>query len=511
MASALLDFHQSATSNMLKWVVFALAVAVVLPGGSSYSVDADNPPRRYNDIEVGGLRRINGQLGLRGASLEDQLQAATLKRIESQRPTAFITSHGYPVEEYKVTTPDGYILTLFRIPNGVKNATTYGNKEPVFVQHGLMSSAMDFLVTGPDRALGFVLADAGYDVWLGNTRGSSYSRTHRDLNPDERQYWQFSWHEIGERDLPTMINYVLMKTGYKKLHYVGHSQGTTAFFVMCNMYPSMKDKIQTMNAMAPMAFTGNLYSPLVRFLAQHSDTISKLYQYSADNGEMITRDDLMRVAGYERCRSEIRDYELCANMIYLIGGWGSNQLDSEQVDNIMKYSPSSASIFQLAHYAQGVLSGRFGGYDFGSRKNQEKYSKSTPPTYDMSMVTGKVALHYSDNDWMAAVVDVDKLGNRLPNIVGKYRVPDNQFTHMDFCWGKDAKRYVYDRVIGVMRRFPIQENFRSIKGHDAVIYVGVGKRIGGHSGGNDDDYYNNDNYDQDWNNRNTNAGWGINV
>lgn len=173
-----------------------------------------------------------------------------------------------------MTTPDGYILSLFRIPHGVKNSTSGDRKEPVFIQHGLMSSAMDFLVTGPDRALGFIMADAGYDVWLGNTRGSTYSRAHRDLSPDAKQFWQFSWHEIGERDLPTMIRYVLRKTGYAKLHYIGHSQGTTSFFVMCHTHPMMQEKIQTMNALAPIAYMSNLYSPFVRFIAPFSGVLS---------------------------------------------------------------------------------------------------------------------------------------------------------------------------------------------------------------------------------------------
>ena len=197
------------------------------------------------------------------------------KTRDERRPAAFIGDQGYPVEEHKVTTADGYILTLFRIPYG-RNSS--GNRdeprEPVFVQHGLMSSAMDFLVTGPEHALGFVLADAGYDVWLGNTRGSTYSRAHRQLSPEAKQFWQFSWHEIGERDLPAMIRFVLRKTGYKKLHYIGHSQGTTAYFVMCHMHPTMQERIQTMNALAPIAYMSNLYSPLVRFLAPFSGMIS---------------------------------------------------------------------------------------------------------------------------------------------------------------------------------------------------------------------------------------------
>ena len=38
---------------------------------------------------------------------------------------------------------------------------------------------------------GYILADSGYDVWMGNARGSIYSKRHVRLSTDKAKYWQF--------------------------------------------------------------------------------------------------------------------------------------------------------------------------------------------------------------------------------------------------------------------------------------------------------------------------------
>lgn len=59
--------------------------------------------------------------------------------------------------------------------------------------HGMMASDHFFLFSSSNNSLAYVLADHGYDVWLGNARGNVYSRKHVSFDPDnDREYWDFS-------------------------------------------------------------------------------------------------------------------------------------------------------------------------------------------------------------------------------------------------------------------------------------------------------------------------------
>ena len=101
--------------------------------------------------------------------------------------------HKYQIIQYKVTTKDGYILTMFRIPASRNIDITHGlreakKKKSILLIHGILSDTSSFVINGPEKpnkAIAYQLADEGnYDVWLLNTRGSIYSREHSWMDPD---------------------------------------------------------------------------------------------------------------------------------------------------------------------------------------------------------------------------------------------------------------------------------------------------------------------------------------
>lgn len=70
-----------------------------------------------------------------------------------------IKDYGYPLEVHETRTHDGYDLTLHRII-GPNKDSLHSNKintnkdKAVLLLHGFASSSADFVIGGPDNALG---------------------------------------------------------------------------------------------------------------------------------------------------------------------------------------------------------------------------------------------------------------------------------------------------------------------------------------------------------------------
>lgn len=113
--------------------------------------------------------------------------------------------NGFKFEEHNVTTSDGYILTMFRIPGKYDEDAPATPKPVLFFQHGLLDSADCWIMNYVDKSPAFIAASAGYDVWLGNFRGNKYNHDHVSLTTDDKEFWEYSWREHGLFDLKAMF------------------------------------------------------------------------------------------------------------------------------------------------------------------------------------------------------------------------------------------------------------------------------------------------------------------
>lgn len=456
-----------ATFVWMAGVVRALLAAVVLGAALTMAVD---PKADYSSD--GGLL-LSAYLFSRSSDLNAWHRG--FNPLLDLDPVELSRHWGYDAELHHVTTEDGYILGIHRITGpssstpswsveraddglgngldgvdgsevGDKRRSIRQQQKPVVIlAHPLLSSSSDWIILGPGKALAYLLADEGFDVWMMNVRGNTYSLNHTTLSTKSAAFWDFTYHEHATQDLPALIQYVVRETGEQQLQYVGFSMGTTIMFIMASERPDMARHIRMFTGLGPVTSLVHTKSRTFRVLAHTTPVLMRTSAFFGIHS-FLPSTAALRTAGEIFCSDGSLTQPLCVGLIDALSGRNDKQTNSTLLPYIISRTPSGTSFKTINHYGQSLRHG-FRRYDYGTTGNIQRYGHEIAPKYNVSNVLVPARLHYGPNDHLTDPRDVIPMCSELPNLLSCDAVADPLWTHLDFVWAKQAPELVYRRVI----------------------------------------------------------------
>lgn len=375
---------------------------------------------------------------------------------------------GYPIETHEARTVDGYYLTLHRIPHGREHyhQAAGGNiSRPVaFLQHGLLCTSHNWIANFPYNSLAFMLADAGFDVWMGNVRGNTYSLKHETLSIESERFWDFSIDEIMKYDFPAMIEYTLLYTNKPSLYYIGHSQGTMMAFGSLSENVALQAKIKIFFALSPITRLVNIYTPLKVFAPY--DFIFRMVTDTLRIRQFLPSSHPMNLNAISRRFCPIVR-RVCSTIVSLIAGYSLKDLDQRRIPIYLSHTPAGTSVKIMFHYTQMLRSRQFQKYDYGWSGNLLRYNSRHPPVYRFESILTPMVLIGGTEDWVAAPSDVAWTTRQIPNLIDTVTVEG--YNHLDFVWGKTAHKKVYKHIIADMKKWEEQERQEQEKRRQIVL------------------------------------------
>jgi len=383
----------------------------------------------------------------------------TVEEEEMEMDTCeFIESRGFPSENHFVTTPDGYFLGLHRIP-ALRN-TDGAEETPADVRdgqptrgvvlfvHGFMQSSESFVVRkDSSNSLPLVLASAGYDVWLGNSRGNKYSCKHSTKKPVHDDFWDFSLDEMIRYDMPSMIEYVLAKSGADTLTLIGFSQGTAQGFACMSSNPKLASKVNLFVALAPVSEVRGFSNPVVDQLARaRPDFIFLLFgKRSILPSTLVWRKILSRSLF-------VQSIDAAVNFLF---GWTASCIDPAEKALLYSHIYSFSSVKTVVHWFQIIQTTKFQMFDdtLSVTAPTNPYDRYTPralPQYRTLQLQCPVACFYGGRDNLPNTKAL--LANIPKDRVALFHKED-EYEHLDFMWAKDTGKKICPQVLTLLNKY----------------------------------------------------------
>ena len=209
-----------------------------------------------------------------------------------------------------------------------------------------------------------MLANKGYDVWLGNSRGNKHSRNHTHLNPNKgKEFWEFTMQHMADYDLPAFLQYAFKLTNQKP-HYLGHSQGTMMVHIALSKRNQIVEKIMDkFFGFGPVVYVKYMTSPLMELLKKTK--IEQWFYIRHDYQFMPSMNWFESAIGRAFCA----DFSyVCGDVMRYVMDANPNLDNYERYDVLVGHDPSGTSVMNMVHWKQMANSGRFQAYDWGSSK-----------------------------------------------------------------------------------------------------------------------------------------------
>ncbi|CAD5233887.1 unnamed protein product [Bursaphelenchus xylophilus] len=370
---------------------------------------------------------------------------------ESLDAVGIIEHWGYPAETHTAETEDGWLLDIHRIPHGkVDDGKT--NKPVVILHHGVECASDNFVLNLPNQSAGFVFADAGFDVWMPNSRGNTYTN-HVKYNRLQPDFWKFTADDMQKYDLPAVFDLIENVTGQSSVYYVGHSQGTVIMFAKLSDDPSFNRRLKKFFALGPgVQFTG-VQGPF-RLICQTDslilgDVIWDLLPWTEFALGLLDQKTVDVLAALT-CTLDIQR-EYCANVFYWIGG-KSIQTNVTRMNVFLTHIPAGTSTANIQRYCQSLNNGGFNWYKFPTEaENIAHYGSATPPSYDLSNVNVPIYLYTTPLDYFTTQQDLD--GFLIPHLNDSLIVEYNRYpnySHMDLIWGLNATADIFSKIVNTI-------------------------------------------------------------
>ncbi|KAG8700687.1 hypothetical protein FRC08_004556 [Ceratobasidium sp. 394] len=353
---------------------------------------------------------------------------------------------GYQSESHIVQTKDGYLLGLHRIPNARDQRTTHPGtrvrKPVVYLHHGLlMNSEVWVCITDAERCLPFILADAGYDVWLGNNRGNKYSKKSINSTPNQTKFWNYSIDDFCLYDIPDSIEYILSLTKNKSLSYIGFSQGTAQAFAALSIHPSLNEKVDVFIALAPAMAPAGLQQPIVDALMKASPTLMYLF---FGRKSILPSTVFWQSILYPPIFVKVIDTALT-----LLFDWRGGNISLSQKIAAYAHLYSYTSTKSVVHWFQIMRNAGFQMYDDEVQAPVSFLGKKFyhPAKFPTRNIVTPIFLLYGESD---SLVDIDVMLAELPKHTTYQGVPNHE--HVDMLWGRDVHEVVIPHVLRALKQ-----------------------------------------------------------